>query len=42
MAGYSSFSFVTVKKQFGLKSVKGIIFDNLQPLLSGTPGTKRS
>ena len=32
MAGYSSFSFKTVKKQFGLKSVKGIIFDNLMPI----------
>jgi hypothetical protein len=32
MAGYSSFSFKSVKKQFGLKSVKGIIFDNLMPI----------
>ena len=32
MAGYSSFSFKTVKKQFGLKSVKGIIFDDLMPI----------
>ena len=32
MADYSSFSFVTVKKQFGLKSVKGVIFDNLDPI----------
>ena len=31
MAGYSSFSFKAVKKQFGLKSVKAVIFDNLQP-----------
>jgi hypothetical protein len=32
MACYSSFSFKTVKKQFGLKSVKGILFDNLIPI----------
>ena len=32
MAGYSSFSFSGVKKQFGLKSVKGVIFDNLDPI----------
>ena len=32
MAGYSSFSFTGVKKQFGLKSVKGVIFDNLEPI----------
>ena len=32
MAGYSSFSFKAVKKQFGLKSVKGILFDNLEPI----------
>jgi hypothetical protein len=32
MAGYSSFSFKAVKKQFGLKSVKGILFDNLTPI----------
>ncbi len=32
MAGYSSFSFKMVKKQFGLKSVKGIIFDDLTPI----------
>ena len=32
MADYSSFSFKAVKKQFGLKSVKGILFDDLQPL----------
>ena len=31
MAGYSSFSFKAVKKQIGLKSVKAVIFDNLQP-----------
>ena len=27
MADYSSFSFLEVKKQFGLKSVRGVIFD---------------
>ena len=32
MAGYSSFSFKAVKKQFGLKSVKGVLFDNLEPI----------
>ena len=32
MAGYSSFSFKAVKKQFGLTSAKGILFDDLQPL----------
>ena len=32
MPGYSSFSFKAVKKQFGLKSVKGVLFDNLEPL----------
>ena len=32
MAGYSSFSFAGVKKQFSLKSTKGIIFDNLEPI----------
>ena len=32
MAGYSSFSFKAVKKQFDLKSAKGILFDDLQPL----------
>ena len=32
MAGYSSFSFPSVKKQFGLKSVRGVIFDNLEPI----------
>ena len=32
MAGYSSFSLTTVKKQFGLKSVRGVIFDNLEPI----------
>ena len=32
MPRYSSFSFKAVKKQFGLKSVKGILFDNLEPL----------
>ena len=32
MAGYSSFSFKAVKKQFGLKSVKGVLFDNLKPI----------
>lgn len=32
MAGYSSFSLSGVKKQFGLKSVRGIIFDNLEPI----------
>ena len=32
MAGYSSFSFKAVKKQFCLKSVKGILFDNLEPI----------
>ena len=32
MAGYSSFSFKAVKKQFGLKSVKGVLFDNLEPM----------
>ena len=32
MAGYSSFSFPAVKKQFGLKSVRGVIFDNLEPI----------
>ena len=32
MAEYSSFSFPAVKKQFGLKSVRGVIFDNLEPI----------
>ena len=32
MVGYSSFTFTGVKKQFGLKSVKGVIFDNLEPI----------
>ena len=32
MAGYSSFSFSAVKKQFGLKSVRGVLFDNLEPI----------
>ncbi len=36
MAGYSSFSFKAVKKQFGLKSVRGIIFDNLTPIEPST------
>ena len=36
MAEYSSFSFSGVKKQFGLKSIKGVIFDNLQPIEPST------
>ena len=36
MPGYSSFSFASVKKQFDLKSTKGIIFDNLEPIEPST------
>jgi hypothetical protein len=32
MAGYSSYSFKAVKKQFGLKSVKNALFEDLQPV----------
>jgi hypothetical protein len=32
MAGYSSYSFKSVKKQFGLKSVKNVLFQDLQPV----------
>ncbi|MEY4936395.1 MAG: hypothetical protein RIS64_2754 [Bacteroidota bacterium] len=32
MAAYSSYSFKVVKKQFGLKSVKNALFEDLQPI----------
>jgi hypothetical protein len=32
MAGYSSYSLKSVKKQFGLKSVKQTLFEDLQPV----------